>query len=222
MRPRAAYNVQKHSYVERNLLTIHANHLYCQVAMSGNMEFTYESKGRLVTQTLKGDRIDSHEGIGVWKIDHCAWKMFSKETEKEEKKCRKRVKEYLDADSSGLPMGEPRFEHGTIKEGKNEYPGMALIVNWFDGTNFHLTKDRHQSKPFKSALQKQNISHSKSSTDYMRIKAGCECAKTVGLQDCQGYVEAGGREPIVFIDIHTGTSTTAAEEMVEIINEWGE
>lgn len=32
---------------------------------------------------------------------------------------------------------------------------------------------------------------------------GCASAKTVGLQDCQGYVKAGAFESITFIDVHT-------------------
>ncbi|KAI5984671.1 hypothetical protein EDD15DRAFT_2583310 [Pisolithus albus] len=184
--------------------------------------------GKSVTQTLLWkDRQNSREGIGVWHVGNYAWKLYSAKNDSQRKTLEKLREDYRRANARGLPMGKPRFQDGTIKQGnENPYGGMALIVDWFEGTNFNFHKP---PKPFKSALEAQKISHSKSSTDYKRIKAGCESAKTVGLQDCQGYVKAGRYEPIVFIDVHTswnaqqkkfGTSQQAID-MVDVITKWG-
>ncbi|KAI5983902.1 hypothetical protein EDD15DRAFT_1829550 [Pisolithus albus] len=194
--------------------------------MSEDIEFTYESGGKQVKQTLLWkDRQSSREGIGIWHVGNYAWKLYSAKDDDQRKTLEKLREDYRRADAHGLPMGKPRFQDGTIKQGNGHpYGGMALIVDWFEGTNFH-----RPLKPFNSALKTQNISHSKSSTDYKKIKAGCESAEVVGLQDCQGYVKAGRYEPIVFIDVHTswnaqqqkfGTSQQAID-MVDDITKWG-
>ncbi|KAI6110176.1 hypothetical protein EDD16DRAFT_1483638 [Pisolithus croceorrhizus] len=175
----------------------------------------------------KVNRQSSREGIGVWHVGNYAWKVYSAKNDSQRNTLEKLREDYRRADVHGLPMGRPRFQDGTIKQGNgNPYNGMALIVDWFEGTNFNFHRP---PKPFKSALEAQKISHSKSSTDYKKIKAGCESAKAVGLQDCQGYVKAGRYEPIVFIDVHTSWnaqqkkfgSSQQAIDMVDIITAWG-
>ncbi|KAI5984674.1 hypothetical protein EDD15DRAFT_2583315 [Pisolithus albus] len=202
-----------------------------QVAMSSDIKFTYDSGGGPVTQTLLwDDRKGSNEGIGVWHVGNDAWKLYSRNGKDKEKKCQKLVEDYRRADGQSLPMGKPRFQNGRITRADGTwYNGMVLIVTWFEGTNFHLRRRRDQSQLFDSALERQEISHSRSDEDYVRIKAGCERAKAVGLQDCQGYVKRRWSEPIVFIDVHTSWNaqqkkfghSEKANEMVDIITEWG-
>ncbi|KAI6110178.1 hypothetical protein EV401DRAFT_1869782 [Pisolithus croceorrhizus] len=198
------------------------------VAMSGDIKFTYRSGGRSVTQTLLWkERQNSREGIGVWHVGNYAWKVYAAKNDSQRNTLEKLRADYRRADVRGLPMGRPRFQDGTIKQGNgNPYGGMALIVDWFEGTNFNFHRP---PKPFKSALELQRVSCSKSSIDHKKIKAGCESARAVGLQDCQGYVKGGRYEPIVFIDVHTswnarqgrfGTSQQAID-MINIIIAWG-
>ena len=62
-----------------------------------------------------------------------------------------------------------------------------------------------------------------------RVKGGCEGAKKIGLQDCQGFVnKSTTTEPVRFIDVHTswnektgkyGTSALA-DELVSTIDAW--
>ncbi|KAI6014175.1 hypothetical protein EDC04DRAFT_2578949 [Pisolithus marmoratus] len=188
----------------------------------------YYTGGQSITQILKGrNKQSSREGIGVWHVGNYAWKLYAAKNNSQRNTLQKLREDYRRADVRGLPMGQPRFQDGTIKEGNgNPYGGMALIVNWFEGTNFNFHRP---PKPFKSALEAQKISHSKSSADYKKIKAGCESAETVGLQDCQGYVKAGKYEPVVFIDVHTSWnpqknkfgSSQQGIDMVSIITAWG-
>ncbi|KAI6014174.1 hypothetical protein EDC04DRAFT_673829 [Pisolithus marmoratus] len=179
-------------------------------------------------QTIKwADRIASNEGLGVWHVGNYAWKLYATKTEQQEERVQKLIADYQRADIHGVPMGSPRFQNGSIRQGTGlPYDGVALIVQWFEGTYFNF---QTPPRPFGTALERQGISHSRSSTDYMRIKAGCQSAFTVGLRDCQGHVSAGAREPVVFIDIHTswnpltgqfGYSQQAAD-LVDIITAWG-
>ncbi|KAI6013065.1 hypothetical protein BKA83DRAFT_4063662 [Pisolithus microcarpus] len=173
----------------------------------------------------KDRQSSSQEAIGIWHVGNYAWKLYLAKDDDQCKTLEKLREDYCQADAHGLPMAKPHFQDGMIKQGNGHlYSGMVLIMDWFEGTNFH----RHL-KPFKSALKTHNISHSKSSTDYKKIKAGCESAEAVGLKDCQGYVKTGKYEPIVFIDIHTswnvqqkkfGTSQQAID-MVDDITKWG-
>jgi len=200
------------------------------------------SGGKEVTQILRwADRIASREGLGLWHVGNYAWKIYTTTAQFERLR-----DDYNRAGVHGLPMGQPRFQQGSVQRGTNQpTQGFALIVNWMTGAFF----DFHTPpRPLRSALQAQNISHSRSSTDYKRsvftsmvlyfclsryphprIKGGCDSANIVGLQDCQGYVRAGAYEPIAFIDVHTSWNpqtgkfgySQQAQDLVSTIVAWG-
>lgn len=211
--------------------------------MSQDVTFKYTSGGKQETQILRwADRIASREGLGLWHVGNYAWKIYASTAQYQ-----RLLEDYNRAGVHGLPMGQPRFQQGTVQRGTNPpTQGFALIVNWMTGTFF----DFHTPpRPLRSALQAQDISHSKSSTDYKRyvflsfhdayfvltrysdarIKGGCDSASVVGLQDCQGYVKAGAYEPIAFIDVHTSWNAQTgqfgysqqAQDLVATIVAWG-
>lgn len=64
---------------------------------------------------------------------------------------------------------------------------------------------------------------------HIRTKGGCDAANVVGLKDCQGFVKAGIREPLRFIDVHTSWNqrtkkfdhSEEAQALVDVIDTWG-
>ncbi|EPS94957.1 hypothetical protein FOMPIDRAFT_1062930 [Fomitopsis schrenkii] len=192
--------------------------------MADDVVFTWTSGGKQQTQKLLGkDKHASREAVGLWQVGSRGWKVYATTSQLSK----------IDADytraqvDAGLPVGTPApaFQQGSVKQGtKPATDGFVLIAQWMDGTNFQKT-----AASFKSALTKERVSKDKNSTDYKRITAGCNAAKKVGLQDCQGFVKPGISEPVRFIDVHTswnpqtgkyGTSSLS-EELVETIAAWG-
>ncbi|KAF9498174.1 hypothetical protein BDN71DRAFT_446821 [Pleurotus eryngii] len=182
----------------------------------------YNSGGPKTQILLAKDRIKSNEGLGIWHVGIYAWKVYSTTSQLQKLK-----DDYQRADVKGLPMGKPRFTQGTVQQGSGRATdGFALIVNWVDGSPFNF---QQPPRPFRKALETQNISHSKSDKDYTRVKGGCQSAENVGLQDCQGFVKQGAGEPLIFIDVHTSWNpqtqkygfSQQAVDMVTDITNWG-
>jgi len=181
--------------------------------------FTYGSTIKTFNRQPDGS---GGEGVGVWRENDVAWKLYSTR-----QKLQAIMEDYRIAENHGLPMGtnpKPTFIEGTVQQGQGAAitSGFALVTRWSDGTefNFHRTGGR----PFRLALRDEEISHSRSSTQYLRILGGCQSASLVGLTDAQGKVngEANVYEPIVFFDVHTSTPpSTHAEQLVQVITEWG-
>ena len=123
--------------------------------------FTYKSGGQTIQKTLRNaDKIPSREALGLWKVDGKAWKVYG--TTKEYNKL---SQDYRRADvAAGLPMGNPSFQQGTVKQGtKPASEGFALITQWMEGTNFQKTV-----KSFETALTREKISHDRNSNDWKR------------------------------------------------------
>ncbi|KAM6495387.1 hypothetical protein JOM56_008093 [Amanita muscaria] len=166
--------------------------------------------------------VSSREALGVWREANKAWKIYATTAQ-----LAKLFADYHRASVNGLPMGYPVFEQGTVQQGTGRLTqGFALVTNWLTGTEFNFHRP---PKHLRTALTTQRISHSRSSQDYKRIRAACISASKVGLQDCQGYVQAGAFEPITFLDIHTswnpqmkqfGPSRHTADLLVDLDN-WG-
>ncbi|EPS93368.1 hypothetical protein FOMPIDRAFT_92428 [Fomitopsis schrenkii] len=191
--------------------------------MADEVVFTWTSGGKPKTQTLLGkDKHSSREAVGLWKVGSRGWKVYATTSQ-----LSKIDADYTRAEvDAGLPVGSPTpaFQQGSVKQGtKPTTEGFVLIAQWMDGTNFQKT-----TASFKSALTKEKVSKDQDSTDHKRITGGCDAAKKVGLQDCQGFVKPGIGEPVRFIDVHTswnpqtkryGTSSLA-EGLVETIAAW--
>ncbi|KAI0697583.1 hypothetical protein BC835DRAFT_1413619 [Cytidiella melzeri] len=161
-----------------------------------DLVFTYKVKDKEIKKTLKAsERKSSREAIGIWKVDSKAWKVYGTTN-----KYQALSDDYRRAAvAAGLPMGDPSFQQGKVKDGKKaETQGFVLITQWMEGTNFQKT-----SSSFKAALTKEKLSKDKTTNDYKRTKSGCDAANTVGLKDCQGFIKPGINEPLRFIDIHT-------------------
>jgi len=195
-----------------------------------DVTFKYKSGGKDVTKLFKwADRKESRETpeYGVWKLEDKAWKIYARkiDTKKGTDNLTDLSADYRRAEvDGGLPVGKPQWQEGDVTKGSKTEKGFALVTEWMTGYNFQ--KD---IKPLSAGLKAQNISHVKTSADYTRIKKGCEGAKTVGLTDCQGFVQAGISEPIKFIDIHTSWNPATktyrpserAQKLVDEIVAWG-
>ncbi|EPS93371.1 hypothetical protein FOMPIDRAFT_60893 [Fomitopsis schrenkii] len=176
------------------------------------------------TQKLLGkDKHSSREAVGLWQVGSSGWKVYAKTTQ-----LSKIDKDYTRAQvDAHLPVGKPApaFRQGLVKQGtKPATEGFVLIAQWMDGTNFQKT-----AASFKSALTREEVPKVKTSDVYRKISHGCDAAKAIGLQDCQGFVKPGNTtQPIRFIDIHTSWndrtgkygSSTLADQLVEEIDAW--
>ncbi|KAI6022767.1 hypothetical protein BKA83DRAFT_4125542 [Pisolithus microcarpus] len=174
--------------------------------MSKDIEFTYKSGGKSVMQTLlwKDRQSSSWEAISIWHIGNYTWKLYSAKDNDQHKTLEKLREDYHWVDAHGLPMGKPRFQDGTIKQGNGHlYSGMVLIVDWFKATNFHRPPSCSSYRKYMYILM-------------LRIKAGCGSAEAVGLQDCQGYVKTG--RIIVAIASHIVYSVLVANEVGTIVS----
>ncbi|EED84458.1 predicted protein [Postia placenta Mad-698-R] len=166
----------------------------------------------------KHHRKASREALGIWKVDGRAWKVYEKDGQYQ-----KLMDDYLRAEvDAGLPMGKFSFLKGTVKRSKAPTNGFVLETEWMEGANF-------QKGSFKQALERGEIPHEKATDDYGRTKGGCDAANVVGLKDCQGFVKAGIREPLRFIDVHTSWNqrtkkfdhSEEAQALVDVIDTWG-
>ena len=105
------------------------------------------------------------EGIGVWRENNVAWKLYSTR-----QKLQDIMTDYRIAENHGLPMGTnpgPEFIEGSVRQGQNAATsGFALVTQWLDGTEFNF--HRVGGRPFRVALRDEGISHSRSSTQYTR------------------------------------------------------
>lgn len=197
----------------------HYLHLPKHPAMSQDVVFTYHQGTQLVQKTLLWkDRKASREALGIWKVDGRAWKVYEKDGQYQ-----KLMDDYLRAEvDAGLPMGKFSFLKGTVKRSKAPTNGFVLETEWMEGANF-------QKGSFKQALERGEIPHEKATDDYGRTKGGCDAANVVGLKDCQGFVKAGIREPLRFIDVHTSWNqrtkkfdhSEEAQALVDVIDTWG-
>ncbi|OCH92798.1 hypothetical protein OBBRIDRAFT_824535 [Obba rivulosa] len=134
--------------------------------MSADVTFTYKSGGKDVTKTLTAaEMIPSREALGLWRVDGAAWKVYATT-----KQYQASSDDYRLANvAAGLPMGDPKFQQGTVKQGTRlASQGFALITQWMDGTNFQET---------------------------VQISGGCAAANTVGLRYFQGFIKPGITEP---------------------------
>ena len=199
---------------------------------------------KTVTRTFnRQPDVKSNEALGIWHDGNFAWKIYTTTVQ-----LGKLSDDYNRAGVAGLPMGSPKFIQGSVKQGTDKSTeGFALVTRWLSGTEFNFHKP---PKPFKTALRTQNISHRKSSQDYKRqvsidihllfssqliiylssrILGGCTSENIVGLQDAQGFVQAGVFEPIAFFDIHTSWNSQTkhfghseqAQSLMDDITNWG-
>lgn len=141
--------------------------------MSDDVVFTYKSGGKEKKQVLKwADRKSSREAVGIWHVGSKAWKVFA--TTKEYQTFSDDYRRA--AVAAGLPMGDPAFQQGTVKQGsKAQSEGFVLITQWMDGTNFQKT-----ASSFKSALTKEKVSKDKGNTDYKR-RVDISCVSTTSV-----------------------------------------
>ena len=131
--------------------------------MSDDVVFTWTSGGKEQTRTLRAaDKISSREGLGLWKVDNRAWKVYATTSQ-----LNALSSDYTRAQvDAGLPVGTPApsFQQGSVKQGtKPPTQGFVLIAQWMDGTNFQKTASN-----FRSALDKEKVPKDKTSTDYKR------------------------------------------------------
>ena len=128
-----------------------------------DITFKYTQGGKQVTHILKrADRINSREGLGIWHVGNYAWKVYATTAQ-----YKKLSEDYHRAAVHGLPIGDPRFQQGTVQQGTGRATqGFVLVVRWITGAFF----DFHTPpRSLRSALQGQNISHSRASNDYKRF-----------------------------------------------------
>jgi hypothetical protein len=129
--------------------------------MDDDVTFTYQSAGKPVILTLKWSEVTpSRESLGLWHVENEAWKVYQQTTQLEALKA-----DYQRAAiDAGLPMGDPRFQVGTVQQGSRPVTqGFALITNWMDGSNFQKT-----IASFRSALNQSNFPTGKTTNDYQR------------------------------------------------------
>ncbi|KZT64544.1 hypothetical protein DAEQUDRAFT_717868 [Daedalea quercina L-15889] len=211
----AAHPIYTHEGRKWILLSLPDEHYQSSVLAAG---------GKEQTKTLKGsDRISSREAVGLWKVNNRSWKVYATTSQ-----LGALTADYDRAQiDAGLPVGTPApaFQQGSVKQGsKRATEGFVMIAQWMEGANFQKT-----TASFKAALTKEKISHDKTSTDYKRIEAGCNAAKTIGLKDCQGFIKKDINEPVRFVDVHTSWnaqthkygSSGLADELVDVVKDWG-
>ncbi|KAG5351919.1 hypothetical protein C0989_004466, partial [Termitomyces sp. Mn162] len=94
------------------------------------------------------------------RVENKAWKVYNTRNE-----LKNLMEDYHRAEASaGLPMGNPGFLEGKVQQGnERESDGFVLFTDWMTGTVFQKTK-----ASFKSALDRQRISHSKNDQTYIR------------------------------------------------------
>ncbi|KAK2467689.1 hypothetical protein APHAL10511_000283 [Amanita phalloides] len=103
------------------------------------------------------------QALGVWKTNDNppkAWKIYKNLN------LQNRITAwYQTAYDQKLPVGgTPAYYQGTYTEGAGaQINGWALVVNWQVGSQFNF----QGTKPFGSALRDQQISHSKTSSQYL-------------------------------------------------------
>ncbi|KAJ7118616.1 hypothetical protein C8R43DRAFT_1137171 [Mycena crocata] len=190
--------------------------------MDNSVTFTYyRGTERKVKDLPLQEMIPSREAVGVWHVDDRSWKVYATTDQYA------RISEDYNraAAYAGLPMGKPMFIKGIVKiPGRLASSGFILSIEWMTGTPFHY------GDTFRTALQRQNISHNVQNEEYKRVLGGCNAASQVGLTDCQGFVQHGQYvyEPLCFIDVHTSWNqqtgrynpSAAANALVETIRAW--
>ncbi|KLO13173.1 hypothetical protein SCHPADRAFT_940638 [Schizopora paradoxa] len=173
---------------------------FFQVKSSEDVIFT--SDRGISTLLTASKAIKSREAVGVWIFGGKVWKVFS---HVEKSNGRTQIlgdlqNNYELASRWGLPIGKCTFMPGKVQVGKNiATNGFVLVTEEMAGTNFQKSKSS-----FIAALKKEGVPKNKYDADYQKILAACMAAKNIGLKDCQGFIKTGVREPLRFIDVHTG------------------
>ncbi|GJJ11387.1 hypothetical protein Clacol_005620 [Clathrus columnatus] len=164
--------------------------------------------------TRQPDR-SSRESLGIWFLNGRAWKIVANGST-----FAKVNNDYTTARNAGLPIGNPVIvERGTVRytrQGGRELTsqGFVVVAPQFTGEFFQ------GAAAFRNALNRLGIT--KLSPEYPRLVRDCTTARTLGLQDCQGFVRrtsTGISEPINFTDIHLDPRRPeAAQALLDVLN----
>ncbi|GJJ11386.1 hypothetical protein Clacol_005619 [Clathrus columnatus] len=159
----------------------------------------------------------SNESLGIWFLNGRAWKIIANGS-----KFVQVNNNYNTARDAGLPIGNPVVvERGTViytREGGKEQKsqGFVVVAPQFTGEFFQ------GATAFKSKLNKPEVHITKLSPEYRRLVRDCTTARTLGLQDCQGFVRrtsTGVSDPINFTDIHLDPKRPeAAQALLDVLN----
>lgn len=159
------------------------------------------------------EEVSRREGSGLYKFNGNFYKIYNKSHSEE-------LEDYWrKAESFGLAIPQYRFVYYYYNQAikcykpasKDRATHIILIMKEITGDYFQLSKDGHESK----VISYVNSQTSRTKLD--KLLKYLEAAKSSALTDPQGFLTDNEREPIIFIDIHFGSSSESCSSIIKAI-----